>query len=255
MVAPAKALIQLDRLTVSARVRKDLDEFVSRLIDMHGEHLVSITVFGSAVSGDYVESTSDLNLLVIYSDLNIVDLNMVSKLARRWFKKRRFAPRFLSVRNLVASARYFEIDLLEMRDAHMLLYGGDVLAGLEVSPADMRWQLAHDVKHMRMQVKQQFWKTAGDPKLMRLILIQRFTSLIHLMRALLFLENKPTSARQREVVETAEREFGIDGEFARRMFALKDGELKLRTGELVYSFDELMELIRALDARVDGLKV
>lgn len=255
MAAPAQALIQLDKLTVSDRVRKDLEEFVSGLTDLYGDQLVSITVFGSAVSGDYVESASDLNLLVIYSDLNIVDLAMVSKLARRWFKKRRFAPRFLSVRNLVASARYFQIDLLEMRDAHVVLYGEDVLNGLEVSPADMRWQLSHEVKRMRMRVKQQFWRAAGDPKLMRLILVQRFTSLIHLIRALLFLENKPTSARKREVVETAVRELGIDGDFAHRMFALRAGEIKLRDGELAHAFDGLMEMIRIIDARADGLAV
>jgi hypothetical protein len=141
---------------------------------------------------------------------------LVSKLAAKWFRKRRIAPRFLSVRNVAGPARYFQIELLDMRDAHVVLYGEDVLAGLEVSRADMRWQLAHDVKRMRMRVKQQFWKAAGDPKLMRLILIQRFTSLVHLMRALLFLENRPASPGHLQVIEAAIQDFGIDGDFSRR---------------------------------------
>jgi hypothetical protein len=39
------------------------------------------------------------------------------------------------------------------------------------------------------------------------------------------------------------------------MLALKSGELKLHTGELVRAFDGLMELIRTIDRRVDGLAV
>lgn len=228
MTAPGEALIQLDQLAVSGGVRADLEEFVSRLADSGGEQLVSVIAFGSA---------ADLNLLVVYSDLNIVDLDMVSGVARRWLKKRRFAPRFLSVRDLAALS---QTELLEMRDAHAVLYGDDVLAGLEIRPEEMRWEVAHEIKRMRIGVKQEFWRAAGDRKLMRLILIKWFSSLIQLMRALLFLENRPEVARGCDVVEEAARELG----------KLRTG--KLRSGELVRAFDDLLELIRAVDARVDG---
>ncbi len=230
VTAPGEALIQLDQLAVSGGVRADLEEFVSRLIDFGGEQLVSVIAFGGA---------ADLNLLVVYSDLNIVDLDMVAGRARRWLKKRGFAPRFLSVRDLVALS---QIELLEMRDAHAVLYGDDVLAGLEIRPEEMRWEVAHEVKRMRIGVKQEFWRAAGDGKLMRPILIERFSSLIQLMQALLFLENRPAVARERDVIDAAVRELGT----------LRTG--KLRSGELVRVFDDLLELIRAVDARVDGLR-
>lgn len=248
-------LTGLDRLQIPERVGRDLETFVRQLAGFYREDLVSITAFGSAVSGGYEEATSDLNLLVVYSDLNIADLGAVARLAQRWLRKRRFAPRFLSVRNLTQSARYFQIDLLGMRDAHAVLCGQDVLAGLEVRPADLHWQLAHEVKRMRMRVKQQFWRAAGDARRLRTILLDRFTSLVHLMRALLFLMGRPAPVSHEELVAAATRELGIDADFAARMLALKAARWKARPPELLEAFGKLMEMIRRIDAQVDQLAV
>ena len=255
MSTGAVALTGLDRLQVPERVSRDVETFVRKLAGFYREDLVSIIVFGSAVAGGYAEASSDLNLLVVYSDLNLADLSAVARLAQRWLRKRRFAPRFLSLRNLRESARYFQIDLLEMRDAHVVLYGEDVLAGLEARPADLRWQLAHEVKRMRMRIKQQFWRAAGDARRMRLILLERFTSLVHLMRALMFLQGKPAPLGHEELVAAATRELGIDAEFGARMLALKSGRWKARPAELLEAFGKLMEMIRLVDAQVDQVAV
>lgn len=255
MSTGAVALTGLDRLQVPERVRQDLAEFVTQLAGFYREDLVAIIAFGSAVSGGYEEASSDVNLLVVYSDLNIADLGAVAKLSQRWLRKRRFAPRFLSVRNLRQSARYFQIDLVDMREAHVVLCGEDVLAEFEVSPSDMRWQLAHEVKRMRMRIKQQFWRAAGDERRMRAVLLDRFSSLVHLMRALLFLMGKPAPLAHGELLETAVRELGIDEEFADRMLALKTGERKARSAELIEAFSKLMETIRRIDAQVDQVAV
>jgi predicted nucleotidyltransferase len=251
----ATGLTGLERLKISTEVRRDLGEFISRLMGLYKEDLVSITAFGSAVSGDYMERASDVNLLVVYSDLNIANLTAVARLSRLWLKKRRFAPRFLSVRNLTQSARFFQIDLLEMRQAYEVLYGKDVLAGLEVLPAGMLWQLSHEIKRMRMRIKQQFWRAAGDPRLMRTVLTGRFSSLLHLMRALLFLQKRAVPVSLRETAEVAARELKIDAEFARQMLALKAGELRLNSDALIAAFPRLMEMIRVVDGQVDLLAV
>ena len=87
---------------------------------------------------------SDVNLLVVYSDLNIADLDAVAKLAQQVRRRHRVSPRFLSLRNLTSSAPYFQIDFLEMLEAHVVLHGRDVLATLEARPADLHWQIAHE---------------------------------------------------------------------------------------------------------------
>jgi predicted nucleotidyltransferase len=236
-------------------MRSHLQEFADQLIRFYQHDLVSIAVFGSAASGSFSETTSDVNLLVVYSDINIADLDTVAKLARTWMRKQRFVPRFLSLRNLTSSTRYFQVDFLDMRDAHVTIYGRDVLDGLEVRPADLHWQLAHEVKRMRMRLKQQFWRAAGDKEMMRQVLVHRFTSLVHLMRPLLYLMNHPAPLAPAEIVSAAAAQIGIDAGFAGRMLALKAGTLKLPAEELTAAFTGLMDTVRLMDEQIDRLAV
>jgi predicted nucleotidyltransferase len=251
MTTAERVLTGLEQLKVSNEIRRDLETFVHQLTELYKKDLVSITVFGSAAAGQYSQQTSDVNLLVVYSELNIVDLKAVAKLACEWAKKRNFSPRFLSKRNLLSSIRYFQIDWVDMKDAHIVLYGEDVLAGIEVHPSDMHWQVAHEIKRMRMRIKQQFWRACGDEALLRRIIIERFSSLLHLMQALLFLHHKAKTTTESNVVEMAVREFGIDPNWARKLQELKNGSINLSRDELMDAFAGLMDIIRLVDAATD----
>ena len=99
-----------------------------------------------------------------------MDLARVAKLSRHWLRKHKFAPRFLSKRNVEDSAAVFQIDFLSMRDAHLIICGEDVLAAIQVHPEHLQWQIAYEVKAMRMRLKQQYWRTVDDPQRMRAVL-------------------------------------------------------------------------------------
>lgn len=247
---------EFERLNVSNQIREDLEKFVSEIVELYQKDLLSISVFGSSVSGGYIEEESDLNLLVVYSELDIDDLKKVSHLASKWFKKRKFTPRFLSKRNLIDSVKYFQIDWMDIRDTNVVLYGEDVLKQLGVYPVDMRWQLAHEIKRMRMRIKQQFWRAFGNEALMKKILTQRVSSLIHLMRTFLFLKTRrkpPISAN--EILEEAARELGIDKQFVQSILLLKASKKPLKNEELLEGFEKLLELIRTIDQATDSLAV
>lgn len=249
-------LTELQKLNVSNKVREDLEKFVSEVIELYKQDLISISAFGSSVSGDYVEGQSDLNLLVIYSELDIDDLQKVSDLAQRWFKKRRFSPRFLSKRNLIDSSKYFQIDWMEIRDTSVLLYGENVLSQLLTSSPDMKWQLAHEIKRMRMRIKQQFWKVSGDEKVMNKILVQRVSSIIHLMRVYLFLKTKKSPPiALNEIVELSAKHLSFDKGFVDAVLSTKNMHKSLKREELVSGFQKLLNLIRVVDQATDDLTV
>jgi predicted nucleotidyltransferase len=244
----------LGRLKVSPAIREGLKDFVSHVVDLYKGALVSVTAFGSAVTGDYDEELSDVNLLVVYSDLEIDDLQRVAELSRHWLRAQKFAPRFISRRNLDESAPYYQVDFLTMRDAHSVLWGEDVLARIEMRKPELRWQIAYQVKGMRMRLKQQFWRTAGDPRRMGAVLVERFTSLTHLMRALLLLSDLPAPLTRRETVEAAAEHFGLDRAFAEKMLSLRRSQSPPPQEALIEMFKGLMEMIRTLDARVEEVQ-
>jgi predicted nucleotidyltransferase len=251
MGADAQVVGAIEGLGVSQAVRDQLVSFVSQLIAYYEKELVSVIAFGSVVTGDYDDAASDVNLLVVCAELRIPDLERVAETSRRLLRARRFAPRFLSRQNVEESAAYFPIDMLSMRDAHRVLWGEDVLASFEPRPAALRWQIGYEVKAMRMRLKQQFWRTADDPRVMRGVLVNRATSLIHLMRALLVLRGRPAPLGRHDVVVAAVDALGIDRAVADRLLALRKGGDPPDRATLVALFEGLLEMIRVVDARLD----
>ncbi|HOS40951.1 MAG TPA: hypothetical protein PLG31_14545 [Spirochaetota bacterium] len=242
----------IDTLNVPPAVKTDLSRFIQELITLYREDLHSITAFGSSVRGEYREKTSDLNLLVVYHDLEIADLARVAEVARRWQRKRNFAPRFLSKRNLVDTARYFQVDVLHLKHTSALLFGHDILGGLPESLPDMRWQIAHETKKIRMRLKQQFWRTAGDRAAMAAVIARRSSSLVSLLRATLYLAERQYHETPWQVIDAASRNLGIDAGALERLLALKHAA-RPNTAELNEAFTALMNIIRALDAKIETI--
>lgn len=237
----------IDLLKIPDHVKKDLRAFVQQILDFYKKDLVSVFAFGSCVSGDYQTQFSDVNLMVIYSDLNIADLYLVVDFARKWLEKRNFAPRFLSRRNLLTSDKYFQIDMLEMKNSHVTLLGEDLLQQIEIIPTNLHWQVCYEIKAMRSRIKQQFWRTAGDTKAIRFVLVRRFTSLIHITRALLYLMGKEAPVSHTKVMEEGCREFGLDEAFCQSMFSIKFSQASIKKEQAVQGFVSLMEAVRVLD--------
>jgi predicted nucleotidyltransferase len=239
-------------LRVSHSVQEGVKEFVSKVIDSFSRDLISVVAFGSAVTGDY-DSESDVNLLIVYGDMEVVELARVAELSRRWLRKHKFAPRFLSSKNLRESEEYFQVDFLSMRDAHVLLWGKDVLSEVAIHPENLRWQIAYEIKAMRMRIKQQYWRSIDDPKMMRNVLASRLTSTIHLMRSMLLLKGLPAPLKRREVIDAAASHFGIDSTCAIRLLELRH-VTSPRPSELNRLFIGLMEIIRKIDTIVDEVQ-
>lgn len=247
-------IVNLQALQVPDKVRDGLAAFLGEVLELYGGNLVSIVAFGSAVSGGYVQGASDLNLFVIHADLNIVDLDKVAALAKRWADKRGFAPRFLSVRNLEGAKRVFPLDFLAVRDARAVLYGSDPFADLTFDRAALRCQLSFQLKGMRMKVKQQYWRAAGNKAALRRVLERRAASLVHLARGMVFLKTGRIPGPATAVFNEASAEFGVSKEALVRLTALRAGT-RADGPALRALFQDLMEIVRTLDDAADGVQV
>jgi predicted nucleotidyltransferase len=246
---------KVESLALSPAARKGLQDFATQVVDIYKDDLTMVAAFGSVVTGDYDEGESDINLLVVYAELEIADLERVADLSRRWLRKQKLAPRFLSRRNLEQSEPYFQVDLLDMRDAHVVLCGEDILSGIKLRPAELRWQIAHEIKAMRMRMKQMYWRAASDSGAMRSVLVGRFTSLLHLIRALLLLRGLPAPLTRQQIVGAAAEHLGLDRQAAGQLLELRKDKTASDRKKLAQQFGQLMEMIRLVDTSVEDYKV
>jgi hypothetical protein len=100
-------------------------------------------------------------------------------------------------------------------------------------------------------LKQQFWATTGNSGRIRRVLLERFTSLIHLSRVLLFLKKKETPTSHRKIMEIACSDLNISRDFIDMMFKLKSNEIKLGQKEALKAFTDMMEAVRVIDKHAD----
>src|SRR5579864_2088831 len=107
---------------------KQINEFMTRLKQAAGPNLESVTLYGSAVSGDYEADYSNVNLLVVLKDTSLPKLLALAPAITDWTQLRHPAPLLITRSELERSADVFSIELVDMQRQHRVLVGTDVIA-------------------------------------------------------------------------------------------------------------------------------
>src|SRR5258708_37970162 len=115
-------------------VNEALKNLVERLHEAAAENLESILLYGSAARGDFLGAHSDLNVLCSVRSLRVEDLARVAGTVRWWTSEQKQpAPLFFTAEELRHAADVFAIELLDMQQSHRVLYGPDVVSGINVA--------------------------------------------------------------------------------------------------------------------------
>ena len=94
-----------------------------------GNHLISVTLYGSAVTDEYIPKKSDLNFLVVLSEEGIEQLHFVYELVAKWRKKRVGTPLFLTKAYINSSLDTFPVEFLNIKRNYTVVFGKISLRG------------------------------------------------------------------------------------------------------------------------------
>lgn len=122
------------------------EAFAADLTRAHGEHLVSVILYGSAARGERHATWSDHNVLVVLDRMDAGALTRAAAHVRRWVKAGNHPPVTMTPAFLKSSADVFPLEWLDMREARRVLAGRDVLADLEVPAASLRAELERELR-------------------------------------------------------------------------------------------------------------
>src|SRR5271154_881939 len=111
---------------------KQIAEFIGRMRQAAGENLQSVILYGSAVSGEFHDEFSNVNLLCVVREASYATLRAVAPAVEWWTGQKHHVPLLLTGEELERSADVFSIELLDMQQRHRILFGADVLAGLTI---------------------------------------------------------------------------------------------------------------------------
>lgn len=242
-------------LSIPKALNEELKRYCDKLLIIFSEKLISVNVVGSAVTADFYASYSDVNLLFVFSELGLKDLEAAAPIVNKWWKKHRFSPRFISKTNLATSLSYFPIDFWAMRHKHCVLFGEDILKGLIIEKKDLVWQLIHEIKGLRMRIKQQFWRTSKEAHFAKKNILADFNTLFCLLKVIFYLKGLPIPEASIQLINQARQEFKIENSFLESAIFLKQGKIKLGKQNIVMFFDGLLNLIRKLDEISGEIKI
>ena len=100
----------IDHRGLPPEVAKDVASLCESLIVIHGKNLLSITVYGSTLSKNYIPNISNVNLLCIFNEITSEVLNLSLKVINIAAKKRIVPPLFLTLDYIRASLDSFPME-------------------------------------------------------------------------------------------------------------------------------------------------
>lgn len=212
--------------------------------------LVSVALYGSAASGEFVANRSNLNLLVILKDLGA---GALKKGAQVMAKFPDFLPLFLTEGYINSSSDVFPIEFLDMKENYTLIYGRDMLKDLKVELLNLRFQCEQEIKIKLISLRQLYFKSAGDKRLLLYALLKSFTSSLHILRNVLRLKGTAPPYKKELIITELGKLIPIDLLLWGRILAVKNKRERLNKAGIDRLFLNFIEELQKAAGFVDKL--
>ncbi|MBV9224889.1 MAG: hypothetical protein JO150_12085 [Acidobacteriaceae bacterium] len=234
-------------------VEQKLSELVQRLQSALGARLVSVVLYGSATWGDWQEDTSDLNVLCVLHQLSADELGACQPIFNWWKEDGNLPPLLLTREEVQTSTDCFPMEFSDMREHRRVLYGIDIVDGLEIDRSFYRARVEYELraKHIRLRQKAADVLPAPD-KLLRL-LTDSLSTFCVLGRHALILSGQEARFKKAEILLALERVMGRQLQGSNEILAIRSAAKQLSAANIKELFERYLEEMGSLVRFVDAL--
>jgi predicted nucleotidyltransferase len=230
---------------------QNLADLVTRLKNAAGSNLLSVILYGSAATGEFHEGHSDLNILCIMQNLGRDDLSKLHDASAWWAKKGHPAPLFFTLNELQHSADVFAIELLDIKAAHRVLHGEDVMTLLHV-PMDLhRLNVERELRNNTLRLRQLYLRHPGDSRKTLELMTSSISTFAALFRhALMALGEEPPSTK-RSTMDRLGSVLGFDPSPFHTIFEIREGRKREREVDVQATFDAYLARVSKVAEEMD----
>jgi predicted nucleotidyltransferase len=233
--------------------KMDPEQFAEQLKTICGDNLQSVVLYGSAAAGDYVAKGSDYNLLIVLNDLQPAILRTLAKPVAAWERAGNPSPLLFTRKRLAEAADVFPVELLDLRDARKVLFGDDVIQGLDISTANLRLQVERELRSALIQLRRSYLSVSNRPRRLAALLTSSLSGVLVIFRAALRLYENPVPSEKFQALEKLNAHVPVAVDGLRQIQGLKTGGLKLKEVDAGRLFEETLKSIEAVVDAVDQL--
>ncbi len=241
-----------------ARIPKDPREVLPDIINdykkVFGNDLVSVILYGSAASGEYIPGKSDINLMVVVSESSIDDLDQALGVVTKWKKRKVSTPLLLTEDYVRTSLDVFPIEYLNLQKNYELLYGKDILGGLTFASGFLRLQCEREIKAKLLLLREAFLETGGKGRNLQRLVAESLQAFVAIFNGLLYLKKIELPRHKRDVIKKVCETFDMDSPLFERLLDIKEQKVKASGIESRELSKNYLKEIRKLWKFVDSLK-
>ena len=228
-----------------------LDELIKRLKSAAGENLTAVVLYGSAVTGEFQEKHSDLNILCVVAQAGQAELESLHPVAEWWMRQGNTAPLIFTLDELTRSADVFAIEMLDMKRHHRMLYGADFLEQLEVPMRLHRAQVEHDLRVNWLRLRQAILAAPQKKKARFGIMQASLPVFCALFKHALIALGQPMPHGKRAAVDGVAALTGADPSAFHALLEFREGKRKERDIDIEGTLHAYLEFVDVATGEVD----
>jgi len=240
----------MSKLNLSYKLERKVQDFVKKLKDIYQDNLISVILYGSVVSGEFIDKHSNLNILVVLENIDPYILKKASNLIRKFYL---FQTLFLSPKYIERSTDVFPIEFLDIKENYFLLYGKDIVKDIKIDLKNLRFQCEQELKAKLINLYSLYLKLCNNKIALKNILLRSFTSILHIARNLLRLKGKDAVYKKERILDELSKEFPVELSVWQRILNIRNKKEKIKNKEIEPLFVSFIHEIEKLVDIVDRL--
>ena len=230
---------------------QDLTDLVTKLQDAAETNLLSVILYGSAATDEFHEGHSDLNILCLMQSLGRDDLAKLHDASAWWVKKGHPAPLYFTLDELHHSSDIFAIEFLDIKAAHRILHGDDVMTALNIPMDRHRLQVERELRNNTLRLRQHYLRHHKDSTKTLELMTSSISSFAALFRhALIALGQEPPSSK-RDTMDRLGSVLGFDPAPFHAIFDIREGRKRERDVDVQATFSAYLENVSKVTDEVD----
>ncbi len=214
-----------------------LHAWLQELKQVLGDNLSGVILYGSAARDEYIAANSDLNIMLIFGNIDLEQLIKIGEITRKQLRRQLVHLIFWTEAELTNAWDVFPLEFEDITASHKCLYGKDPFLHRTVEKKHIRYQIEFELRSKLLRIRESWSRFSHDQAELKSLLLKAGTSLRYLI-------NK---ANQTFFPETA-----IPLDLFDEIKKIKKNEMSLHADklrELYHKLHELLEMtIRKIDA-------
>jgi len=235
----------MEELRLPNKLKESIQDFIQGLKGIYQDGLISVILYGSAASGEFIDKHSNLNLLVVLNGTDLENLKRASRLINKFGM---IKPLFFTESYINNSTDIFPIEFLDMQENYFVLYGRDVLKDINIDISNLRFQCEQELKVKLITLRNLYLTINKDKVALRGLLFKSSTSILHILRNVLRLKGKRPPYKKEDILKELALEFHFDLEAWEKILAAKNKQIKLNHKDIEELF---VNFIRELEKIID----